>query len=205
MPLIRDGAVRAALFVDHRIPHAWTEDEVSLIADVANRLWDALERARAEDALRQLNASLERQVESRTRELDRIWRLSPVVMVVGGPDGTLLEVNPAWTSVLGLSQAQTIGHDVMEFVAPEDHEIGAAGMAQLFEGVPVLEYVIRFCTSTGERRRIAWTTVPDGGGLYGFGRDVTDQLEAEERCASRRRWRRWVSSPAASRMISTIC
>jgi PAS domain S-box-containing protein len=101
--------------------------------------------------------------------------------VVGGPDGTLLEVNPAWTQVLGWSPAETIGHDVMEFVAPEDRATGAAGMAQLFRGIPVIEYQNTFCAKSGERRRIAWTTVPDGGRLYGFGRDITDQTEAEER------------------------
>jgi PAS domain S-box-containing protein len=181
MPVIRQGEFRAALFVDHRAPHAWSASEVALIADVADRMWDALERARAEESLRQLNASLERLVENRTRELDRTWRLSPVVMVVGGPDGVLLEVNPAWSAVLGWSVAESVGRDVMDFVAAEDRQIGVAGMARLFDGVPVVDYMIRFRTSTGERRRIAWTTVPDGGRLYGFGRDVTEQTEAEER------------------------
>jgi len=181
MPLIRDHRLRAGLFVDHRTPHVWSEAEVELIGDVANRIWDVLERARAEEDLRRLNVSLERQVDIRTRELDRTWRLSPVVMVVGGPDGSLLEVNPAWTKVLGWTPAETIGHDVMEFVAPEDREAGAAGMQRLFSGVPVIEYQLKFLTQSGDRRRIAWTTVPDGGRLYGFGRDITDQIEAEER------------------------
>jgi len=120
-------------------------------------------------------------VESRTREPDRIWRVAPVLLVVGGPDGTLLDANPAWTQVLGWSREETIGHDVMEFVAPEDRAAGAAGMAQLFQGQPVIEYQLSFLTRTGDRRRIAWTTVPEGGRLYGHGRDVTDQTVAEER------------------------
>ena len=79
VPLVRDGRLRATLFVNHRDPHAWSRDEVGLIEDVAGRIWDALERARAEEALRQLNASLEREVEIRTHERDRIWRVAPVV------------------------------------------------------------------------------------------------------------------------------
>jgi PAS domain S-box-containing protein len=181
VPLIREGLFRASLFVNHRHPHRWTPHEIGLIEDVANRTWDALERARAEDSLRQLNASLERQVATRTRELDRIWRLSPVAMVVGDAAGILLEVNPAWTRIFGWTAAETVGRDVMDFVAPEDRAAGAAGMAQLFAGIPVIEYQTTFQTKSGERRRIAWTTVPEGKRLYGFGRDITDQTEAEER------------------------
>jgi PAS domain S-box-containing protein len=181
VPLVRDGQLRATLFVNHRDPHRWTRDEIGLIEDVAERLWDTLERSRAEQEIRQLNASLEREVEARTHERDRIWRVAPVLMVVADDKGVLLEANPAWTSVLGWSRAETIGHDVMEFVAPEDVEIGAAGMAQLFAGHAVLEYQLTFLTRTGDRRRIAWTSVPEGGRLYGHGRDVTDQVVAEER------------------------
>ena len=64
VPLVRGGRLRATLFVNRRDPHAWSADEVGLIEDVAGRIWDALERARAEEALRRLNATLERQVES---------------------------------------------------------------------------------------------------------------------------------------------
>jgi PAS domain S-box-containing protein len=181
VPLIRDGQFRASLFVNHRDVHAWAPHELALIEDVASRTWDSLERARAEESLRHVNAVLERQVETRTREFDRIWRLSPVVMVVGDTAGILLEVNPAWSTVLGWTPAETVGHDVMEFVAPEDREVGAAGMAQLFAGIPVIEYQNTFQTKSGGRRRIAWTTVPEGKRLYGFGRDITDQMEAEER------------------------
>jgi PAS domain S-box-containing protein len=181
VPLVRNGRLRATLFVNHRAPHAWTRDEVCLIEEVAGRIWDILERSRAEARLRQLNVSLERQVEQRTQALNRLWRLSPVLMVVGDPNGVLLEANPAWTDTLGWTPEETIGHDVMDFVAPEDRETGSAGMRQLIQGTPVVEYQLSFQTRSGDRRRIAWTTVPEDGRLYGFGRDITEQALAEER------------------------
>jgi PAS domain S-box-containing protein len=181
VPLLRNGQLRATLYVNHRDPHDWSQEEIRLIEEVAGRTWDALERARAEEALKQLNASLERLVESRTHERDRIWRIAPVVMVVSDAEGILLEANPAWTRVLGWSEDETIGHDVMEFVAPEDRAAGAAGMAQLFAGQAVSEYQLTFLTKAGDRRRIAWTTVPENDRLYGHGRDVTEQVAAEER------------------------
>jgi len=180
VPLVRGGRFRASLFVNHRQPHAWDRNEVTLIEDVAWRLWDAVDRARAEEALRVLNASLEQQVSAKTRERDRIWRLSPVVMVVGDERGRLIEANPAWEKSLGWSLDETLYRDVMDFVAPADRNAAAAGMAQLFEGKPVVEYKLGFLHKNGERRTIAWTTVPEGDRLFGFGRDITEQTLAEE-------------------------
>jgi PAS domain S-box-containing protein len=119
-----------------------------------------------------------------TRDRDRIWTLSPVLKVVGTPDGEILSVNPSWTRVLGWSSEETVGHNVMEFVAPEDREVGVAGMAELASGTPVIEYQNTFVTKTGERRRISWTTVPEDGTLYGFGRDVTAEVESARALAA---------------------
>jgi signal transduction histidine kinase len=54
-PLIRDGRLRSTLNVTHTCSRSWTAEELVLIADVAERTWDALERARAEGALRTSN------------------------------------------------------------------------------------------------------------------------------------------------------
>ena len=51
-PLNRHGAVMTCLFVHHAAPRAWSEDEVRVVADVAERTWSAIERVRAEEALR---------------------------------------------------------------------------------------------------------------------------------------------------------
>ena len=58
VPLIRDGRFRASLYVNFRDPHAWSPIEISLTEDVAAQIWEALERARAEEALRESEARL---------------------------------------------------------------------------------------------------------------------------------------------------
>jgi hypothetical protein len=50
-PLVRDGRLTAATYVNFRAFHRWTEDELTLIEDVASRTWAAVERARAKAAL----------------------------------------------------------------------------------------------------------------------------------------------------------
>ena len=135
----------------------------------------------AEAELRRLNEELEARVAERTRERDRTWRLAPVMMVVADAEGRLQNVNPAWSQVLGWSEAEVVGRRVTEFVCEEDHGALAAGVAALMEGAPSVELVLRVVTRSGQTRRILWTAVQEGGRLYTFGRDTTDQAETEEK------------------------
>ena len=54
-PLIRDGRLVAALCVSDLSPRPWTPEEVELVKETAERTWEAIERARAEDQLRETN------------------------------------------------------------------------------------------------------------------------------------------------------
>jgi PAS domain S-box-containing protein len=64
VPLMRDGLARATLWVATITPRAWTQGDIALVEDVAHRLRDALERSRAERALREANALLEQRVQA---------------------------------------------------------------------------------------------------------------------------------------------
>jgi PAS domain S-box-containing protein len=52
VPLIQSGKLVLTLNAASTLPHIWTEEEVALIQVVAERTWDAIERAHAEVALR---------------------------------------------------------------------------------------------------------------------------------------------------------
>jgi PAS domain S-box-containing protein len=112
------------------------------------------------------------------RERDRTWALSPVVKVVATRTGELVTVNPAWTKLLGWEPEDSAGSNVLDFIVPEDREIGARSIARLAEGQPVVDFQNTFLTRSGERRRLSWTTVPENGLIYGFGRDITAEHEA---------------------------
>ena len=52
VPLVREGRLKAMLYVNQREPRAWGDEEVELIEGVAARVFDAVERAQAQAALR---------------------------------------------------------------------------------------------------------------------------------------------------------
>lgn len=68
MPVVDHGDFVALLYLNHKEPRAWSEDELAFIRDVADRTQAAIERRHAETSLAELAESLERQVEERTRE-----------------------------------------------------------------------------------------------------------------------------------------
>jgi signal transduction histidine kinase len=74
MPLRKAGQLVAALCVANDSPRAWTEAEVSLLREVAERTWEAVERSRVEAALRESEASLQRRVVEATSELRALSR-----------------------------------------------------------------------------------------------------------------------------------
>ena len=63
VPLVKDGRLVAVLSLHHGSPRHWTELQIKLAEEVAERTWAAVERARAVEALRQSEAAL--------READR--------------------------------------------------------------------------------------------------------------------------------------
>lgn len=52
VPLVRNGRLRASLFVNDQRPRAWKRHEILLVEAVASRLFDSFERARSEAQLR---------------------------------------------------------------------------------------------------------------------------------------------------------
>ncbi|WP_145861180.1 GAF domain-containing sensor histidine kinase [Pedobacter suwonensis] len=73
VPLLKHGKLVAWIGVNSNKPRVWSEVDLQTLNDVAKRTWDALERTRAEQALRdaelKYRIQLENDVKKRTREL----------------------------------------------------------------------------------------------------------------------------------------
>lgn len=69
IPLIKENKMVACLAVVSSAPRQWTENEISLIQETAERTWAAVERAHAERSLQNFAAHLEQEVNKRTIQL----------------------------------------------------------------------------------------------------------------------------------------
>ena len=177
VPQIQEGRVRSVVYVNSREKRDWTFDEVKLVEDVAARIWDAVERARAQDELRALNATLEDQVAARTRERDRIWQVSRDMLGVANGDGEWLSVNPAWERILGWSPREVVGRPIDWLEHPDDPGSTGLQFASHTGTDQTLAFENRLRTREGGYRVLSWTAVPVEGLIYCVARDVTEERE----------------------------
>jgi PAS domain S-box-containing protein len=93
-PLVKDGRLVAELGIQSRTPRSWTDAEVSLVRDVAERTWAAAERAHAETALR----ASEEKYRTLFESMDQAYAVIEVLKDEAGQwvDFRFLNVNPAF-------------------------------------------------------------------------------------------------------------
>ena len=132
---------------------------------------------RAESALRELNATLEQQVELRTRERDRIWQNSRDLLAVMGLDGTLYAVNPSWTTLLSWSADDLVGQRFEAFVHPTDVAPTFAAIEKIRRNTLNQPFENRYRSENGAYRWFSWTASVEGHVVYAVGRDVTAEKE----------------------------
>src|SRR5262249_34844093 len=135
----------------------------------------AIERSRAEAALRELNDTLEQRVEAETRERLQIWNVSQELVLVADVNGKYISVNPAWTTLLGWSDGDLLGKSSEWLLHPGDRDKTRSEIEQLAKGHKTLHLENRLRAKDGTYRWMSWTAAPDGDRLYAMGRDITAQ------------------------------
>ena len=160
------------------------------IGGVLVTAFETTERVRNEKTLRLLTSQLEAEVQQRTRERDRIWMVSEDLLGVSNFDGYFLAINPAWTTLLGWSEAEIKSLHVDELRHPDDAPAAKAGRERLQQGVPTVRMENRFRHRDGTWRWIAWTMTADDGLIYVAGRHITaEKQQAEALRQSERQFR----------------
>jgi PAS domain S-box-containing protein len=123
VPLVKDGRYTASFYAMQHEPRCWTDEDKTLTEDVAHRLWDAVERARAEAELRQS--------EERFR---RSFTLSLIGMAITSPTKEYVEVNDELCRILGYSRSELLHMTWAELTHPDDLAADVAQFNRVLTG-----------------------------------------------------------------------
>ncbi len=179
MPVTEQGGFVALLYLNHATARDWSQADLDLVREVANRTRMAVERRRAEEDLRALNLELERKVIERTQARGITWQLSPDLLGALNADGYFETSNPAWQTLLGWSEDEVAARPVWDLVHPDDVERTRAGFDLTRQGTAAIKFPSRYRCKNGDYRWISWVGVPEDGMVYCSGRDITDEKAAE--------------------------
>lgn len=177
-PLVKGGRLVAEFGVHSTTPRAWSEAEVSLVRDVAERTWAAAERARVEEALRRGEERLRLIVEN----------AEDYAIFTTDPDGHVIDWRDGAEAVFGYSSAEMTGQNCDRLFTPEDRA----------NGQPERERST--AAANGKAADVRWHLRKDGsrvfidgvstalrdrnGALVGFlkiGQDVTERQHVDQR------------------------
>jgi len=180
VPVLREGRLTSILIVNQRTVRTWTPYEIELVEDMAERTWNAVERARAEAALHQANHRLEELLNQRTAERDRLWDMAQEILAIATTEGYFVNCNPAMTETLGWTERELQVVPFVGFAHPDQLAELTGIMAQLAAGKTVTRYEIRSRHRDGSYRWLSWTIAPRGKLLYMAGRDVTEEKQRQD-------------------------
>ena len=112
VPLVRDGALVAVLFVHHPDVRIWRDDEIALIEDCAARLWNAVMRALADERLLESEAT----ARARAEQIEAIYSAAPVGLAMFDRNLRYVSINEQLAQMNGASVADHIGKTPGEVV-----------------------------------------------------------------------------------------
>ncbi|RYC29983.1 response regulator [Lichenibacterium minor] len=117
VPIMRAGRLSATLFVNQAEPRRWSDADVALIEGVAGRVGDAVERARAEAALRDSEA-----------HLSGIFQQTGAGFAEVDADGRFLSVNGRFCAMAGRRPEELLRLRMRDITVAEDRAVSEAAL-----------------------------------------------------------------------------
>ena len=174
VPLVRAGRIAACLVVGQRKARHWSREDVALIRDVAARLWDAIDRAQADTALRDSEA-----------HLASLFRQNGAGFAESDADGRLVSVNDHFCDMVGQSREALARQDMADLLDPEDIDRHRSALGNVVAtGQPVtVEARLQRPNGTGLWIADTMSLIPAARGrptVLSVIIDVTDRKRAEQ-------------------------
>jgi PAS domain S-box-containing protein len=132
-------------------------------------------------ALLELNRTLERKIIERTQARGQTWQVTPDLMGALNSKGYFETSNPAWQTILGWSEEEVASMSIFEMLHPDDLERTREGFNLTQLGQPAIRFPNRYRCKDGGYRWISWVGVPEDGVVYCVGRDITEEMAAQDR------------------------
>ncbi|TFW10139.1 PAS domain S-box protein [Oxalobacteraceae bacterium OM1] len=109
IPYVKSGRLVAILTLHRLEPYHWTETDIQLSQEMAERTWSAVESARAQTALRISEA-----------HLTALFAQSAAAIAETDLEGRIIHVNDRYCELLGRDRAQLLGMGMHDFTHPDD-------------------------------------------------------------------------------------
>jgi two-component system CheB/CheR fusion protein len=178
VPVTKAGRPVGVLCITQSAPREWTAFEVELAVETAERTWAAVERARAEEALRDS--------EARFRTLaDTV----PQVIWANDAAGNAIYFNQRWYAYSGLSYEQSAGPGWQAIAHPDDAPASRERWQQALAAGTVFDSEYRLRRADGVYRWHLGRNVPlrdEQGRITGWFGSATDIEELKQAEAARR-------------------
>lgn len=174
VPFHRGEAWKYLLTVNDSQPRDWRKEEVELIRELANRLFQRLERARAEEALRRSE-----------QELRLITDAIPALIAYVDKDYIYRFVNKMYTQWFGYKPEDILGKHVREMLGKAVYEVVLPNLQKVLAGEELTFERLLTYKNAGERYvhvNYIPDVQPDGKvkGYYALVQDITERARAEE-------------------------
>ncbi|HXA51803.1 MAG TPA: PAS domain-containing protein [Candidatus Acidoferrum sp.] len=186
VPIIRNGRWHAGFYVHHSEVREWTAGEVGLLRDVGEQAWDAVERVRAEAAVRQQWHTFDTAL-SHIQDFTYTFDLQ----------GRITYANRAFLSRWKKTLAEVVGKTFAEINYPPDVADRLQDQIQhvIRTGTPVRDH-LAIPGPTGASSHREYILVPVFGAdqqveaVAGSSRDITERKRLEDLLQEdRQRWR----------------
>jgi two-component system sensor histidine kinase/response regulator len=164
LPIMEGDRVQGALEFFSRDIREPSHDLLGMMTAVSSQIGLFIDRKRASD------------------DLDRFFRLSLDLFCVVSFDGYFVRLNPAWQTLLGLSEEELRSKPFGDFVHPDDRAPSTEALSALSTGAQLIDFENRYRAKDGSYKWLQWFAAPflKQGIVYAVGRDITDRKAAEE-------------------------
>ena len=205
VPLLKAGHLVAVLFVQYQAAHAWSADELVLLGETAERVWAAVERARADAALRESQRRLHMALDAAGLGTfvwypadDRCQADARMLALFGLPADGMLSLATALATLIHPADRARYAQAAARATDP-------TGSGRLREDIRVLrpDGTERWLAITGHVERDA-ATPGQAGHMVGMASDITDRKRADAALRESEAWLRVLVESVQDYAIFTL-